>query len=186
MSLARPWEDAYGRLLVELDKRWGQTSPASAPTPWEGVAWNEYPGFSGKRNGEQVYISLSADLLSLSVFGPMGVRVVIRPEGLVDRFLKAIRFDWEFQTGNLLFDREFYIEQVKTDVDKKLVRDSAFQKLVGKLAPFVSLAVTDKGVHLSLMIEGESQLTANYLEERLELLSQLAKHVSELAWRENR
>ena len=183
MSLARPWEDAYKRLLVELESRWSKTPRATAtpgPSAWDRAAFDEYPGFAGERDGEQFYVSLKADLLSLSVFRPLDVHVVIRPEGFVDRILKAVRLDWEFQTGNPVFDHKFYIERVKTDGEKKLVCDPGFQKLVEMLEPFVSLAVTDKGVHLSLTIEWEAQLTVDFLDERLAFLFQLARQVLEV------
>jgi hypothetical protein len=181
MSLARPWEDEYRRLLLEIEKRWSKSratgTSVAGQSRWDAVAWDEYPGFAGERDGEQCYVSLKADLLSLSVFRPLGAHVVIRPEGFVDRFLKAVWLDWEFQTGNPVFDHRFYIERVRTDEEKRLVCDPEFQKLIEKLEPFVSLAVTENGVHWSLAIEGDSHLTVGFLDDRLGILSQLAKLV---------
>jgi hypothetical protein len=184
MSLARPWENAYKRLLVELESRWGKTpvpgTIAAVLSPWDRAAFDEYPGFVGERERDQFYVSLKADLLSLSVFRPLDAQVVIRPEGFVDRFLKAVRLDWEYQTGNPIFDHKFYFEQIKTEAEKRLVCDPGFQKLVVKLEPFVSVAVTDKGVHWSVMVDAELRLTVGFVDERLGFLSQLARQVSEV------
>ena len=187
MSLGRPWEKQYRNLLAEVEQRWGKKLHGADYAKMDEERWSNldptwYPSFRGRRDGDLIDISLKMDTLELSVCVPVGALILIRPEGFVDRLFKRIMFWWEFQTGNPAFDRKYYIEDIRNEADKSLVRDPQFQRLMGELEPFLLVSLGEKSARLSCEIEGESQFTLGYIDERLGSLSRLAKHAAEVLY----
>ena len=185
MSLGRPWEKEYRILLAEVQQKWGNKLSDEDSAKADEALWSildpmSYPTFCGKREGKQIVVSFNADVLELAVSRPLGVRLVIRPEGFVDRLLKRIMFWWEFQTGNPSFDRKFFVEDIRPKAARLVVRDRQFQRLVEDLGPFVSLDLGERSVRGFFEIEDASQLTIGYSDMRLGRLSKLAEHTAEL------
>jgi hypothetical protein len=185
MSLGRPWENEYRNLLAEAERKWGEKLSEEEYARLDEARWGilgptTYPSFFGRRAGEEVAVSLSADILELAVCRPVGALLVIRPEGFVDRFLKRFLFWWEFQTGNPAFDCKYYVADIRKEADKTLVRDARFQRLVEELEPFSSITLRGKNARCSFQVENESQFTVGYVDDRLGRLSRLAQHAAEV------
>jgi len=194
MSLERPWEKAFDQLRRELEKAYETVEKPHADAQRVqaqsgGVNIWQYPQFAAARQGVPVAVTIgefpigavdaiggsdNVEFLQLSVLRPLGLTITVRHEGFADRFFKAVKIEWEFQTGNPEFDRKYYIVDIRTEKDKQLARDPRFQEQVEKLEPFASVVLSNRGAHWSQSIEDGSQLTFPYVDDRLGRLTDLA------------
>ena len=194
MSVERPWEEPFQRLIEQLKTNWTEVPKKETASPVEknpmpAGRWCSYPFFRAMRGDDQVVLTISEspvgtgdmldaadnyEFLMLSVYRPLEARLTLRHEGIFDRLKKSIKFEWEYQTGNKEFDRKYYIVDARTDRDKALASNAEFQEQVRKLEPLTSIALMSSGVHLSVAIEDESVLSFESVDDYLGRLIRLA------------
>jgi hypothetical protein len=182
MSLGRPWEEEYRLLLAELEGRWGKKLEGEDYDVMDAARWDatlgfSYPSFAGKSEGRSIGISLSEDVLEIAIFLSLGATLVIRPEGMLERFLKKVRLQWEFQTGNTGFDRRYSIDDARNNKDKMLVQNASFQKTVQEMGPFVRLALSEKNARCAFYVQDESVLKIAFVDQKLSCLWALVNNV---------
>jgi len=198
MSFERPWEKAFDQLRRALEKAYEMvdkphTDAERVQDQSGGVNIWQYPQFAATRKGMLVTVTIgefpigvvdaiggsdNVEFLQLSVFRPLGLTITIRHEGFADRFFKAVKIEWEFQTGNPEFDRKYYITCLCGESPHGI--QGRFQRQIEKLEPFASVVLSDRGVHWSQSIEDGSQLTFPYVDDHLGQLTDLATLAAEL------
>ncbi|MBU0984207.1 MAG: hypothetical protein KKA42_10080 [candidate division Zixibacteria bacterium] len=195
MNLEKPWAKPYQSLLVDLDRTWPAVNPTRRLSyqkvdPF--MALYTYRVFEGDFGGERLEVDISefpdpgytflegadnVEYLRLQLRQKLPYDIKIRREVMIDRIRKAIGLDWEFQTGNQEFDKEFFIA-ARTDRGKRLLVDPTFQSSVKGLSPFTVLGISPTGLFWSRHISDKSQLTISAIEPVLGRLHQMLQYVS--------
>jgi len=194
MSLERPWEKAFSKLIESLKTSWGEslpprrTSDPGRDRPSIGSSWT-YPAVAWHRGENRVVVSISEspvgcgglldamdnyEFLHISLIRKLNALLILRHEGIFDRLKKAIKFEWEYQTGNREFDRKYYIVEARSESDKRLVCSGEFQGLIEQLEPIASVALLESGIHCSLAIDDESVLSSERVENVLDRMDRIA------------
>jgi len=157
MTLEKLWRKPYQKLIGELTEQWGgkvidpsendrggflQAPPGmfeyprffadieefhlrveSSELPFLGASFLE-----GADNYEYLRISASTDT-------DTKMSLAVRHEGFYDRMKKALRLEWEYQTGYEEFDKKYFILADHRGHPERL-RDSAIQQAIMAMEPF--------------------------------------------------
>ncbi len=194
MSIERPWQKPFDELLEELKARLG--GEIKMPRDYGGANGRNpppdiynYPMFSTEVEGYKLIVEISefpvtgasylesgdnVEYLSLHVNTPIDCDLLIRHEGLIDRFKKRIGVTKEFQTGNEEFDRTYFL-YVNPDHDASWLRDSTFRKAIEALEPFDAMRFAPYGIYLSQGIHDKQQLSFSAVEQHAVKLIDLAR-----------
>ncbi len=199
--MEKPWKVKYDALLGELiralngkiievqkkepedDRGWGGTDIFLYPRfefEFKGmqanIDLNEAPYFrrqAFERIGVSFEVSDNVDYLRIAVFKSNKYTLIIHPEGFADKFFKAIKLNWEFQTGIKEFDKKFLLD-LESDDDKTFIKNQETQLKIFQLAPFDELAIHKTGVYWSQEVYNEKQLSFSHLEKFLRITAELA------------
>jgi hypothetical protein len=195
--MERPWQDKYSIFLQELvEKLHGKVIEVPRREPKDDTAWGGshvllYPKFEFQKDSLQILIDLeegphlrrqlfedldNVEYLRIAVYKKHVYTLVLNKEGFADKFLKALRLNWEFQTGSKDFDSKFNIS-LKSEEDKRFIKEGYTQQLIQNLTPFDELAVYKTGIFWSREVYDSSQLTYDYLEPFLRYSIELANIV---------
>jgi hypothetical protein len=192
MSLDKPWEKPFERLLQEFSLQYKgkiSKSESNGKRPLWGYdsSFFFYPLFYGEWKDQTFTIEISE--FSASMFGDFeavdnveylrifvirrsSYNIMIVHEDWHHRFAKKLHLDREFQTGSKEFDYKYYL-RTQSDKDKCLVANLRLQDMVRSLEPFSAIQILKPGILWSQMLTDEKQLefwvVDNYLKKTLEL-----------------
>ncbi len=186
MSLEKPWKKEFNELLNEMQARWGgEVSEAEEV----GAEIFTYPSFYATINEFPVMISISEvgfpvgqsmdacdniEYLMVYLKTPCEFKVAIRHETFVDRLKKKIGFEFEFQTSNDEFDKDYFI--VTQDFEQTdRIKTVEFQNGIKDLEPFSGVMAYKTGIKLTSQINDGSDLLLYKVEEIINRLISLSK-----------
>jgi hypothetical protein len=178
MAAERPWKKPFDDLLEELTAYWGGTtegyddnvSPDGRSVP---ASYWLYPRYSVDVKGYDVRIEIrempfrgmnfleggdNVEYLRISTLVESNFNAIIRHEHFFDRWKKALRLDWEFQTGSEEFDSKYFIIADHKD-NPMALSDPKMQRQIVALEPFYSLQIGRNESMLSQVITDEDQLS---------------------------
>ncbi len=201
MTYEKPWLDLYSRLLTDLTStlggrievpKYSDEAIKNFSHAWSGdTAYYLYDIYHCELNGVQLQLEISHQamagdtsiddegMVEFLVFSasvrPQG-NFRIRPEGVFDRFRKALKLHWEFETGNPTFDRAFNLE-VPDDRAKPGLRRPEVMDTITALLPFEYLQAHPGGFRCSELLSEDEQLSREHVTDQLQLMVTLASYL---------
>jgi hypothetical protein len=204
MSLYKPWEKDYNRLLQKIVAQWGGTvddaelksrqNKESYETRTLGASFI-YPIYTGTMKNIQFMIEISLfpgsvrtqsrivaidaiRYLRIYFFLKNNYNLQLTREDLEDRMEKFFHLTNEIQTGNPDFDKRFFIKS-STQKDQALVTESKIQELVTRLDPFELLEIIPTGIIWSITLTQNDQLDFSRVDKTVLTLLELTETINE-------
>lgn len=115
----------------------------------------------------------NVEFLRITVRCHCARELIIRHEGVFDRFKKAIGLEYEPQTGNAGFDRKYFL-MAPPGADIGWLKQSGLIGFVDDLEPFTAMKFGPLGVEWAAVIEKKEQLEVDRIRVRAESLLKLA------------
>lgn len=194
MGAEKPWQEPFDNLLRDMTTRWGgkvtdeqsklldETRSGLSTSLWI------YPVYSGELNVYPFSVTVSerpiarygyfddldnVEHLRLTVTFSTPHEIIIRREGIFDRFKKAAHLAHEVQTGDEDFDRRYFL-QTSPKEDRSLLRSPKFRSAVKNLEPFTVVGILPSGVTWAVELKRASQLHFEHVHDLLTRLMHLA------------
>ena len=148
-----------------------------------------YPEYKSKFEDHLIYIDISewpslrkgvydsadnVEFLRIRVYKKSDYKIIVTQEGFADRFLKALKISWEFQTGNEEFDKKYFVDP-RSEKDKEFLKNVNLQSLIQQLEPFSEFAIHNSQIHWSQEISDSGQISFNNVKRYMEILINIGK-----------
>ena len=174
MSWERPWIEEFEILTEKMLRQRSAKLKELSDKPAVGdigLGWL-YPQLSFREKGYDLWLTVSDSAGFSDFLGSGGSRVEylrifthrkkqykigITHEGFFDRLSKKLHLQTEYETGNPDFDRRYLIRADKP-TDRAIMESGGFQQAVLAAEPFETIALWNRTVHMSQMIESAEQL----------------------------
>ena len=194
MSIDKPWMKEYDKLLNEMKALWGDHSKeVNNPDDksFSISSYYVYPILNTNIDGFDVQVTVSKNILpgagaiqssdnieylSILLITPCTLKAAIRHESFTDRFKKKLALEFEAQTGNEKFDKDYFlITRPKEDI--QLLKSNQVQNEIRGLEPFSGLVFTKGGINSTHLIEDKSILNIQNIKRIIMQLIVLANLV---------
>lgn len=194
MLSERPWEKEFDKLLRDMKAVWGGQITEIDNPGFRGSGLTEmyvYPIYDTTVDDFKVRLTISelplpgmgliegadnVEYLSIQLSVTCAIEAAVRHEYFLDRLKKKLALDYEVQTGNRRFDRDYFlITRPKEDIS--LLKSTQVQEKIVDLEPFDGLLFGIGGINSTYEIAGKNPLNVGYVEQKIKKLIALGKLV---------
>jgi hypothetical protein len=197
MLSEKPWRKEFDRLLEEMKARWGGkitnvNDPKDRSLGAVSSSIYVYPTYQTTVDDSVLHVTISefafpgnrlieaadnVEYLSIHLMTPCAFKAAIRHERFMDRFRKKIGLEYEVQTGNEEFDRDYFlITHPKEDINH--LKSLQAQEGIMGLEPFSGLSFGSGGINLTRVLHDDSHLNVQSIETTIKKLIALASSTS--------
>ena len=160
--MLRLYEKEYEQFFLKMLSRWENDHDFSGITSnphsiYNKISYPSYPSFHGRQFDDKFTIrfleSGALPYLEFILQFTSGRNLKLRHQSNFDKFWLKLNLSSEYKTGNKEFDDKYFISKTKSEDDKKIIKDTGFQKQVLECEPFEFFEIFPSNLYLSYIIE---------------------------------